>query len=335
MYPFIKSLLFQLPPEQAHHLVMNTLRVVLQSPLRSFFRQMWADVPNKPVELAGLIFRHPVGLAAGFDKDGVLFPQWSDMGFAFAELGTVTPRPQAGNAKPRLFRLPEDHALINRMGFNNQGAEALAHRLHASRADLIIGGNIGKNKDTPNEKAAEDYIQCIKTLHEGVDYFTVNISSPNTPGLRSLQEKEPLNHLIREVVDYSRSLPNPRPIFVKIAPDMEELALGELIEVLMDRGVDGVVATNTTLSRTGLNSPISLTSEAGGLSGKPLRSKSTAVIRFIHTQTHGKLPIIGVGGIFSPEDAREKLDAGASLLQLYTGFVYEGPGLVKRIVRSL
>ncbi len=335
MYPLIKSLLFQMPPEQAHHFAMHALRMFLNSPLRPLFRAMWANVPDKPVTIAGLTFRHPVGLAAGFDKDGVLYPHWSDLGFAFAELGTVTPRPQAGNEKPRLFRLSEDQALINRMGFNNEGVEALSRRLSRSPKDLIIGGNIGKNKDTPNEQAARDYIHCIKHLHPLVDYFTINISSPNTPGLRSLQEKEPLNHLIREVVDFARSLPNAKPVFVKIAPDLEEDALGELVDVLMARKVDGVVATNTTLSRTGLKSPTALTQQSGGLSGKPVKSKSTAVIRFIHQQTQGQLPIIGVGGIFSPEDALEKLEAGASLIQLYTGFVYEGPGLVKRIVKGI
>lgn len=335
MYQILKPLLFQLPPEKAHHIVFSSLQFLLNSPARILIKEIWGVAINKPVTVAGIEFKHPVGLAAGFDKDGLLYPHWSDLGFSFAELGTVTPRPQAGNEKPRLFRLPEDQALINRMGFNNQGVEALAKRLSAKPKDLIIGGNIGKNKATPNEDAVSDYLFCMQKLAPFVDYFTLNISSPNTPGLRALQEKEPLRQLISEVISYSKSQETHRPVFVKIAPDLEEFALGELIEVLMQEGVQGVVATNTTLSRAGLQSEASLIQQAGGLSGKPVRNKSTEVIRFIHRQTSGQLPIIGVGGIFNAADALEKMEAGASLIQLYTGYVYEGPALVRKIVKAM
>lgn len=335
MYQILKPILFQLPPEKAHHIVFSSLRFLLNSPARILIKQIWGNTPSRPVSLAGLKFRHPVGLAAGFDKDGLLYPHWSDLGFSFAELGTVTPKPQSGNEKPRLFRLPKDQALINRMGFNNLGADALAQRLSSRPKDLIIGGNIGKNKATPNEEAVSDYLFCMQKLAPFVDYFTLNISSPNTPGLRALQEKEPLRKLISEVISYSKSLENTRPVFVKIAPDLEEFALGELIEVLVSEGVQGVVATNTTLSRAGLQSDASLIQQAGGLSGKPVRNKSTEVIRFIHRQTSGQLPIIGVGGIFNPADALEKMEAGASLIQLYTGYVYEGPALVRKIGKAL
>lgn len=335
MYALLKPLLFQLDPEKAHHLVFSLLRHSLNSPLKPLLQQWWGIVPDKPVTVSGLTFRHPVGLAAGFDKDGMLYPHWAALGFSFAELGTVTPKPQAGNEKPRLFRLTRDQALINRMGFNNLGVEALAQKLSAHSPDLIIGGNIGKNKNTPNEEATRDYLACMQALAGKVRYFTLNISSPNTPGLRALQEKEPLRQLISAVVSYAKTLPGNHPIWVKIAPDLEKPALMELLDVLITEGVQGVVATNTTLSRDNLASPPSLINQAGGLSGKPVRNKSTEIIRLIHRETNGTLSIIGVGGIFSPEDALEKLEAGASLIQLYTGYVYEGPGLVKRIVRSL
>jgi dihydroorotate dehydrogenase len=339
MYSLLKPLLFQLPPEKAHQLVFSTLRLLMQSPFRSLIKEWWGNTPNYPVTLAGLNFRHPVGLAAGFDKDGVLHPSWSDLGFSFAEYGTVTPKQQSGNEAPRLFRLTKDQALINRMGFNNRGvdhlADLLAARDKASSPNFIIGGNIGKNKITPNEEAVNDYLYCMEKLAPQVDYFTINISSPNTPGLRALQEKEPLKKLLSATVAYAQSLPTRRPVFVKIAPDLDEFALGELIEVLIQEQVQGVVATNTTLSRTGLLSNSDLIQQSGGLSGKPLKQKSTETIRWIHRQTNGELPIIGVGGIFHPEDALEKLDAGASLIQLYTGYVYEGPALVRRIVRAI
>lgn len=335
MYGLIRPLLFRLEPETAHHLVFNTLRILLASPLKSLLTSAWGNTAEKTVDVAGLKFRHPLGLAAGFDKDGILHPHWGSMGFSFVELGTVTPRPQAGNPKPRLFRLPQDQALINRMGFNNLGVDALAQKLRNVSSDIIIGGNIGKNKDTPNESAHEDYLYCLQALAPFVDYFTLNISSPNTPNLRALQEKEPLQKLISSVVQASRNLKTPRPVFVKIAPDLSESALGELLDVLLSEGVQGVVATNTTLSRENLLSPKQIQQQAGGLSGKPLKNKSTEVIRFIHRHTGGILPVIGAGGIFCADDALEKLDAGASLVQIYTGYIYQGPSLPRDILKRI
>lgn len=335
LYNLFKNILFQIDPETAHHKTMQALRYTLNSPLKSFLKVKTDDLNLKPVSFAGLSFPHPVGLAAGFDKDGVLYPHWSAFGFSFAELGTVTPKPQAGNPKPRLFRLIEDQAIINRMGFNNQGAKALAQVLASHKPDCIIGGNIGKNKDTPNEEAVQDYMLCMDALAPVVDYFTINISSPNTPGLRDLQEKTALQALLRGIMEHARQQQTVRPVFVKIAPDLETQALSEILDVFLQEGIQGIVAGNTTLMRSGLKSGAALTGEAGGLSGKPLTQRSTEIIRFISRETGGKMPIIGVGGIFSADDAQAKLDAGAQLVQLYTGFVYEGPGLVRAILKNI
>jgi dihydroorotate dehydrogenase len=335
VYSLLKNLLFQIDPETAHHKTMHLLRYTLNSPLKSLLQVRTDDLQLKPVSFAGLSFPHPVGLAAGFDKDGILYPHWSAFGFSFAELGTVTPKPQAGNPKPRLFRLKEDQAIINRMGFNNQGAQALAHILASHKPDCIIGGNIGKNKDTPNEDAVRDYMLCMDVLAPVVDYFTINISSPNTPGLRDLQEKSALQTLLRGIMQHAKQLSAKRPVFVKIAPDLESTAISEMLDVFIQEGIQGIVAGNTTLQRSGLKSPISLTNEAGGLSGKPLTQRSTEIIRFIAKETGGSMPIIGVGGIFSADDSQAKLDVGAHLIQLYTGFVYEGPGLVRKILEKI
>lgn len=289
-------------------------------------------------EVFGLKFPNPVGLAAGFDKNAALTDELATLGFGFVEIGTVTPRPQPGNPAPRLFRLPQDEALVNRMGFNNDGAAVVAARMARRRnRQLIIGGNIGKNKDTPNEHAAEDYVAGFKALAEVVDYFVVNVSSPNTPNLRQLQEKKPLIELLQQVQDLNLARAVPRPLLLKIAPDLTDSQLDDILEIARETNLSGLVATNTTISRDNLSTAPGYVANlgAGGLSGKPLRARATEVIRYLHRKSDGGLPIIGTGGIHSAADAKEKLDAGASLIQLYTGFIYEGPGLVSRINRSL
>ncbi|RYE18652.1 MAG: quinone-dependent dihydroorotate dehydrogenase, partial [Sphingobacteriaceae bacterium] len=292
-------------------------------------------------EVFGLKFKNPVGLAAGFDKNGEMMGEMANLGFGFVEIGTVTPLPQPGNSKPRMFRLKEDEALINRMGFNNLGVDVVAERLRKYRnfkpqtSNLIIGGNIGKNKNTPNEDAASDYVKCFDRLFDVVDYFVVNVSSPNTPGLRELQEKEPLKQLLQTL--QQRNLKNniSRPILLKIAPDLTNEQLDDIIEIVKESGIAGVIATNTTINRKGLISPEKNKNETGGLSGKPLTNRSTEVIWYLSEKSGKAFPIIGVGGIHSAKDAQEKLDAGAALIQLYTGFIYEGPALVKQICKSL
>lgn len=291
---------------------------------------------NKPGlerELFGLKFKNPVGLAAGFDKNAVLFDELGNYGFGFVEIGTVTPKPQPGNPKKRIFRLREDEALVNRMGFNNDGADAIVERLRKRKSDVIIGGNIGKNKLTPNENAIDDYMICFEKLFEVVDYFVVNVSSPNTPNLRALQDKEPLTELLKTLQTENEKKDAPKPILLKIAPDLTDSQLMDIIDIVNTTKIAGVIATNTTISREGLQSEHQ--KEAGGLSGKPVRERSTEVIRFLAEKSGKSFPIIGVGGIHSADDAKEKLAAGADLIQLYTGFIYEGPGLVKRINRSL
>lgn len=336
----LKPLLFQLDAEKAHHLVFDNLRRAHRVPggaaaLRGLYDFQHPDLER---EVFGLRFRNPVGLAAGLDKNAELLPELGALGFGFVEIGTVTPRPQPGNPTPRLFRLPQDGALLNRMGFNNDGAAAVAARLRGPRpAGLIVGGNIGKNKDTPNEQAAHDYVACVEALHAVVDYFVVNVSSPNTPGLRQLQEREPLIRLLQQVQERNATLPSPRPLLLKIAPDLTDAQLDDILLIARETQLSGLVATNTTISRDGLQTDASHVQSlgAGGLSGRPLRQRATEVVRYLHQHSNGALPIIGVGGIHSPEDAKEKLAAGASLVQLYTGFVYEGPGLIKRINQAL
>ncbi|WP_044004067.1 quinone-dependent dihydroorotate dehydrogenase [Hymenobacter swuensis] len=332
----VKPLLFRLDAEKAHHLVFDNLKRAYRLPGAAAVLRGLYDFqhPNLERDVLGLRFRNPVGLAAGFDKNAELTDELGALGFGFVEIGTVTPRPQPGNPVPRLFRLPQDKALVNRMGFNNLGAEAAATRLRQRRnQDLIIGGNIGKNKDTPNELAAHDYVACVEALHEVVDYFVVNVSSPNTPGLRQLQEREPLIQLLQQVQERNQALPAPRPLLLKIAPDLTDSQLDDILLIARETNLNGLVATNTTISRAGLSTPETQVAAlgAGGLSGKPLRQRATEVIRYLSKGSRGQLPIIGVGGIFSAQDAREKLEAGAVLLQLYTGFIYEGPGLVRSI----
>ena len=331
---FIKPILFLFDPEWVHHTVFSTLKLIHRIPGMGNLIMGFYQVKDQRLErkLFGLTFPNPVGLAAGFDKDAKLYKELSNFGFGFIEIGTLTPKPQPGNPKKRLFRLPEDGGLINRMGFNNEGVEAAIERLKRNKG-ILIGGNIGKNKLTPNEEAVSDYVQCFEVLFSHVDYFVVNVSSPNTPNLRALQDKEPLTHLLQTLKDLNHSKSKPKPILLKIAPDLTEEQLVDIIDIITSVKIDGVIATNTTLSREGLQSENK--SEMGGLSGKPVTKKSTEVIRFLHEKSKNAFPIIGVGGIHSPDDAIEKLEAGASLVQLYTGFVYEGPGVVKRINKAI
>ncbi|MBW3129590.1 quinone-dependent dihydroorotate dehydrogenase [Hymenobacter profundi] len=336
----VKPLLFQLDAERAHHLIFDNLKRAYRLPGTAALLRGLYDFQHPALtrEVFGLTFRNPVGLAAGFDKNAVLTDELAALGFGFVEIGTVTPRPQPGNVQPRLFRLPQDEALVNRMGFNNEGAGAAAQRLRQRRnQQLIIGGNIGKNKDTPNEQAAQDYVACVEALHEVVDYFVVNVSSPNTPGLRQLQEREPLIQLLQQVQERNQSLPQPRPLLLKIAPDLTDSQLDDILLIARETNLSGLVATNTTISRAELRTTTDhITSlGAGGLSGRPLRARATEVIRYLHQRAGDALPIIGAGGIHSPQDAKEKLAAGAALVQLYTGFIYEGPALVGRINRAL
>lgn len=331
----VRKTLFRLGAEKAHNFTFGMLKILFQLPfVKSIFYGIYnVNHTSLEREVFGVKFKNPVGLAAGFDKNARLFNEFSFMGFGFVEIGTVTPKPQPGNEKPRLFRLPKDEALINRMGFNNDGVKKVARRLKGRYTSVIIGGNIGKNKITPNENALDDYLICLNELYDTVDYFTVNVSSPNTPGLRELQEKAPLTRLLQSLKDEMAKKVRPKPILLKIAPDLTDPQLDDIIDIVSKTKIDGIIATNTTTGREGLKTPAEEVKSigAGGLSGKPLESRSTEVIRYISQRSEGSIPIIGVGGIHSPEDALEKLEAGASLVQVYTGFVYEGPALVKRI----
>jgi dihydroorotate dehydrogenase len=333
----LKPLLFLVNPERAHSIVAHGLRLMMKIPGVSFVLKLVYGFKHKNLEreVFGLRFENPVGLAAGFDKNAYLVDEYANLGFGFIEVGTVTPKAQAGNPTPRLFRLPKDEALINRMGFNNEGMFAMQKRLASRKSKVIVGGNLGKNKVTPNEEAEEDYCLSFETLFNDVDYFAVNVSSPNTPNLRALQEKEPLKKLLMRLQKLNQSKQKPKPILLKIAPDLTNEQLDDVIEIVLETNLAGIIATNTTLSREGLQSSASLSNEVGGLSGRPLRERSTEVIAYLHDKSKGKIPIIGVGGIHSAEDAIEKLKAGACLIQLYTGFIYEGPGLIKEINQAI
>lgn len=337
---FLKPLLFQLPAEQAHHLTVSLLKTGLSVPGLSHWLQSMYRLRDQRLhrQLFGLDFPNPVGLAAGFDKDGRYYQSMSALGFGFIEIGTVTPRPQAGNPQPRLFRLPQDRGLINRMGFNNEGVDAMVGRLRNRPAsDLIIGGNIGKNKDTPNESAADDYLICFDKLFDYVDYFVVNVSSPNTPNLRDLQEKEPLTALLSTLQERNHDRPQPKPLLLKIAPDLTDGQLDDILDIAQTTSLAGIIATNTTISREGLTTAAEKVQAIGngGLSGAPLRQRATEVIRYLSERSRGELPIIGVGGIASPADALEKMEAGASLIQIYSGLVYAGPQLIRDICQAL
>lgn len=336
----IRPFLFLLDPEKVHHLSFTVIRLLSKIGFSGFFRFLYLiDDKRLEREVFGIKFKNPVGLAAGFDKNAKLYNELSNFGFGFIEIGTVTPKPQAGNPKKRLFRLKADHAIINRMGFNNLGVFEAVENLK-KKHNVIIGGNIGKNKITPNQLATKDYLICFDVLFDHVDYFVVNVSSPNTPGLRELQDKEPLTALLmalkRENHKYAQSKQViEKPILLKIAPDLSNEQLLDIIQIVEDTRISGIIATNTTIARENLKSDYFLVEEKGGLSGKPIANRSTEVIRFLSEKSNKAFPIIGVGGIHSTEDALEKLEAGADLIQLWTGFVYEGPALVKKINKAI
>ncbi|MGB7842798.1 MAG: quinone-dependent dihydroorotate dehydrogenase [Salinimicrobium sp.] len=333
-HKIIRPLLFNLDPEKVHYLTFSILRKLFKLPgIQSIVKSKFVlENPRLEREVFGLKFKNPVGLAAGFDKDAELYKELSSFGFGFIEIGTLTPKAQPGNEKKRLFRLIDDKAIINRMGFNNGGVDAAVKNLKKNK-DVLIGGNIGKNKLTPNEKAVEDYLICFETLFNYVDYFVVNVSSPNTPNLRELQDREPLTNLLKKLQEKNLAKPAPKPILLKIAPDLSDEQLLDIIEIVRETKIAGLIATNTTISREGLTSKDR--EETGGLSGAPLKERAIEVIKFITTKSDNAFPVIGVGGIMSPEDAVEMLEAGASLVQLYTGFIYGGPGLIKKINQAI
>ena len=330
----IRPILFCFDPEKVHYFTFSTIKLLSKIPgFSGLFRALYEVKDSRlETEVFGLKFKNPVGLAAGFDKNAVLYQELSNFGFGFIEIGTLTPKAQDGNPKKRLFRLKEDSAIINRMGFNNGGVEEAVLRLKKNNG-VLIGGNIGKNKVTPNEEATSDYEICFEALFDYVDYFVVNVSSPNTPNLRALQDKEPLTELLQTLQNKNLAKPKQKPILLKIAPDLTDEQLLDIIDIVNETKIAGVIATNTTLSREGLASENKI--ETGGLSGKPLTKRSTEIIRFLAEKSNKSFPIIGVGGIHSAEDAIEKLEAGASLVQLYTGFIYEGPALVKAINKAI
>lgn len=334
----IRPFLFGKDAEDAHYFVFNQIQFWSKFPgVRGIMRLLYKyKNPSLEKTLMGLTFPNPVGLAAGFDKDAKLYKQLGDLGFGFVEIGTLTPKGQAGNEKPRLFRLIEDEAIINRMGFNNEGVEDAVERLKSREKGLIVGGNIGKNKITPNEQANEDYVKSFRALFPHVDYFVVNVSSPNTPNLRELQDKEPLERLLQELMDLNLSM-GKKPILLKIAPDVSLGQLDDIIDIAKSTQIDGVIATNTTIDRGELQSPVEKVESigAGGLSGKPVKNKSTEVIRYLKDNQKNPFVIIGVGGIFTGEDALEKLKAGADLVQVYSGYIYEGPAMIKNINKYL
>jgi dihydroorotate dehydrogenase len=343
MYRKLRPILFCLDPERAHNLILGLLRAAgFVSPVRKTLRDIYFPKNSRPVDFAGLSFPNPVGLAAGYDKDGTAWRGLSCLGFGHIELGTVTPRPQIGNPKPRIFRFPQQDAIINSMGFPGKGARLAAQMVSppgpsSGRDQIILGINIGKNKDTPNELAFEDYLACLRLFYNKVDYFAVNVSSPNTLGLRELQGKEFLNDLLQKLIierDRLRvDVNKPLPLFVKLSPDLSDQELDDALEAISGSSTDGVIATNTTIQRENLL--ISDPRIQGGLSGQPIKELSTSMIRKIHRRTKGTLPIIGVGGISSVDDAREKLDAGAGLVQVYSGLIFKGPGLVRELVEKL
>ncbi len=340
---FYKSFVFpyltRYDAEKIHYVVMNALKTACAIPLMPSILRLLFEKKDTRLErtVFGLRFKNPVGLAAGFDKNGVWTDQLSNLGFGFIEIGTVTPKPQAGNDKPRLFRLKPDQALINRMGFNNEGSIEAANNLRKRKSKVIIGGNIGKNKVTENDDAVYDYLKAFNDLYPYVDYFVVNVSSPNTPGLRDLQEKEPLKYILKVLERDNGRKSKPKPILLKIAPDLTNEQLDDVIEIVKETRTAGVIATNTTISREGLVSDKEIVAEigAGGLSGKPLTDRSTEVIRYLSEKSNKAFPIIGVGGIYTAQDAIDKMNAGASLVQVYSGFIYEGPSIVKEICEGI
>ena len=332
----IRPILFIFDPELIHHISFFLIKRFINIPGVKYLTKKNFSINSKSLEreVFGIKFPNPVGLAAGFDKNAELFSELSNFGFGFIEIGTVTPQPQPGNKKKRIFRLNKDQSLINRLGFNNKGVNYIKNKLK-NKGKIIIGANIGKNKKTPNEKAIDDYLICFDKLYDYVDYFVINISSPNTPNLRDLQDKKPLTSLVKKLNLNRNKRKKRKPILLKISPDLSENKLLDIITVIQKEDLDGVIATNTTVTRENLESESRLTCELGGLSGKKLTSKSNEVIRFIHKKSNGSFPIIGVGGVFSPRDVIEKLKSGASLVQVYTGFIFEGPNIVKKINKEL
>ncbi|MEI7734175.1 MAG: quinone-dependent dihydroorotate dehydrogenase [Ferruginibacter sp.] len=349
MYKLLRSILFKFDPEKVHYFSMHSLQLLCKIPFgKNILRSCFATAAtySNPFSIWGISFKNRVGLGAGFDKNAEYLTELEALGFGFVEIGTVTPKAQSGNDKPRAFRLPKDKVLINRMGFNNVGVEAIAKRLQQWRANhqpqtpnhkLIIGGNIGKNKLTPNQDAWKDYEICFMELHDHVDYFVVNVSSPNTPGLRELQEKDALGLILKNLQRINKEKATPKPILLKIAPDLTYPQIDDVISLAMEIQLDGLVATNTTVLREVSNSTKEEVEKigAGGLSGLPLKNKSTEIVKYICEKTQGKIPVIASGGIFTGSDAREKIDAGASLVQVWTGFIYEGPAIVKNICKEL
>lgn len=334
----LRPLLFLFDPEKVHHFSFKSIALLNRLGFGGLFKSIYkVDHPSLQREVFGLRFSNPVGLAAGFDKDAKLYNELANFGFGFIEIGTVTPKPQEGNPKKRLFRLLDDSGIVNRMGFNNKGVQEAVSNLKKRKTQLIIGGNIGKNKVTPNQQATDDYVLCFEALFDYVDYFVVNVSSPNTPNLRALQDKEPLTALLSTLVALNNKKDAPKPILLKIAPDLTDGQLDDIIDIVAQTTIDGVIATNTTISREHLKTSQTKLEAIGngGVSGKPLTNRSTAVIKYLHSKSGGAFPIIGVGGIHSAQDALDKLEAGASLVQLYTGFIYEGPALIKRINKAL
>ncbi|MFN3528958.1 MAG: quinone-dependent dihydroorotate dehydrogenase [Bacteroidia bacterium] len=331
MFSLIRSILFLMLPERAHYATMHLLSVLCAfGPSRWLLQKIWPPV-NDPLELAGIRFRNRVGLAAGFDKDARFMQVFATLGFGHMEIGTVTPKAQPGNDKPRLFRLPADKALINRLGFNNKGVDYAVEMLKNRPKGLVIGGNIGKNKLTPNEEAVSDYLICFRKLFDYVDYFAINVSSPNTPNLRALQDKEPLMALLHAIQAENKLQKAPKPVFLKIAPDLTEGQLDDIVDIVLQTGISGLVASNTTISREGLHTDAGRVDAigAGGLSGAPLQERANALMQSLQQRAGGQFPIIGVGGIMQAEDAAARFKSGASLVQLYTGFVYAGPALVR------
>lgn len=335
----LRPILFLFDPESVHHFTFKSIKLTSKIPGVKSIRKKSYGIDDERLQrnLFGLTFKNPVGIAAGFDKNALLLNELEDFGFGFVEIGTLTPKPQTGNPKPRLFRLKKDQGIINRMGFNNDGVDAVSLRLQEKKTKLIIGGNIGKNTATHNDDAKQDYIYNFKALHEVVDYFVVNVSCPNIGDVKKLQDQDFLEDLLSELKQLNDTYENPKPILLKIAPDLNEGQLDEVIEIIQKTKIDGVIATNTSISRENL-----LTSSEklekignGGLSGQPLKDRSTEVIRYLAQKSNKAFPIIGVGGIHSAKDAMEKIDAGADLVQVYTGFIYEGPKLVKRINQAI
>ena len=335
----VRPLLFSFDPEWVHYFTLNALRLLNKIPFSSWlFRKIYSyQNSSLEKELFGIKFKNPVGLAAGFDKNGKYIKEMSNLGFGFIEIGTITPKPQPGNPKKRLFRVQNDLAIINRLGINNDGNILCAERLKKNNSDVVIGGNIGKNTTTSNENADTDYIQNFEILHQYVDYFVLNVSCPNVSNFTKLQDVEFLKKLIPQLKKINSSKPKKKPILIKISPDLNQDQLDETIDLILSENLDGIIATNTTTSRNNLKTNKSKIEKIGngGLSGEPLKNKSTEVIRYISKKTNGNLPIIGVGGIMNPKDALDKIKAGADLIQLYTGFIYEGPSIVKKINQYL